>query len=80
MLKVLLVLLLWNAASAQNPIQKIEFSFNNSCENRKSEVTLALTGDFLVHDALYKRAVQSPDRFFSLVKKTVPLFKKADFS
>lgn len=60
--------------------QNLNLNFSGACAHKQSQIILAFAGDFLVHDMLYKHAVRSPERFYSLVKKTAPLFAKADLS
>lgn len=67
-----------SVARAQTPSR--DFSFSRACENRSSEVLLSLTGDILIHDGLYQTVMQSPERFYGLIKRVAPLFNKADFS
>lgn len=58
----------------------LDINFRPNCDPSAQQVTLALTGDVLVHDALYREAMGSSERFWGLWKKTRPLFAKADFS
>lgn len=46
-----------------------------------NKITVSFTGDLIIHDDLYKKVMSDPEHDFSkLWEKTIPLFKKADFS
>lgn len=46
-----------------------------------SEITLAFTGDLIIHEELYKKVMKDPNHDFSIIwEKTIPLLQAADFS
>lgn len=65
---------------SQNILAAQDLSFQAKCAKADDKVTISFVGDILVHRAIYESVVNNSKRFASAWKRTIPYFKKADFS
>lgn len=77
---LLCILIALSTAQASWSVTSRDLEFTASCRRTEPTATISFVGDILVHRAIYEAVVRGPKRFASTWQRTIPYFRKADFS